>query len=195
MPPRVRGEARFKHGNRNKTNRKEEMLANSKMRGQSSSQGLPGLCETWMSNTSLQGCIHGVSRQALTAALAGEVHCQATTLKPSKFTASGAALPCTFTRQQNSTTHPPPPPNQSHPPHSAPWHASAGSSADLPPARPYWQHAPPGPFARRWMYFRPSCEVVFVVLERHGCHRSMLVRDRFQPPWEAPVTGHRQSPC
>jgi hypothetical protein len=52
---------------------KEEMQKNSGVRGRSSGQGLPGLCETWMSNTSPQGWVHGGSRQALTTASAGMI--------------------------------------------------------------------------------------------------------------------------
>ncbi len=39
--------------------------------GRSGYQALPGLCEAWMSNTSLQGRIYGVSRQGLIPAPAG----------------------------------------------------------------------------------------------------------------------------
>ena len=46
------------------------------MRGLWLSQGLTGLCETGMSNTSPQGWVYGVSRQALTEAKTGEIHRQ-----------------------------------------------------------------------------------------------------------------------
>jgi len=44
------------------------------MRGRCVHQALPGLCEAWMPNASLHGCIHGVSRQRLMGAMADDVH-------------------------------------------------------------------------------------------------------------------------
>jgi hypothetical protein len=41
------------------------------MAGRRGGKGLPGLCEPGMANASLQGWIHGVSREALAASLAG----------------------------------------------------------------------------------------------------------------------------
>ena len=46
-------------------------IANALEPGQRGVQCLPGLCEAWMPNASLQGCIHGGSRETLNTSLAG----------------------------------------------------------------------------------------------------------------------------